>query len=371
MNVIFKFLIAIFSIISFTCCNSQSLEGKWKVVSKLKNGYSDTSGIFNATHIEFTNKKMRLVMEEMEIGFAYKVVENMIHINGEIAGITFKFEGEKLILTERNSVNTWVTELIKDKNNSVSSVETNTSVLYRDRTLLRGIRDPDGAEPSPPLAASLLRGVRDPDAIHVKIDLPKDKRKEEEEEQAKLSRKYSARMAVANLRTLHWALRQCSEIVGRACTIGELKGDRPINGSKTSLLPRDFKSLSEHDESTVSYGQRGQYLVLLSTLSTDKSEWIAYAWPAADRTLQTFCINHHEEILELPTLNGSTPYLGMEARPQARACLGSLHENPNPPLTEEQKKAIAEGKKPPPATHQGEDLHTWQRWRGKRPRKGK
>ena len=182
-------------------------------------------------------------------------------------------------------------------------------------------------------------------------------------------RKFSARMAVSTLRTVHWAQRQCISVVDRACHIKELKGELTINDSKTSLLPTNFKSLDIKSDQTLSYGQRGQYLVLISTTSeAEPSSWVAYAWPAVDQTLQTFCIDHNEEILELPIQEGKAVYVGMDKRPLPRACLGSLHQDPNPPLTSLQEKAIAEGKKPPPSTHQGEDQQTWQRWRGKRTR---
>ena len=97
--------------------------------------------------------------------------------------------------------------------------------------------------------------------------------------------------------------------------------------------------------------------------------WVIYAWPRTDSTIQSFCVDEYEEILELPVspTSGSL-YLGLERAPTPKACLGTLHREPNPPLTPAQKDAKARGKKPPPSTHRGVDGHTWQRWRGKRTR---
>ena len=93
------------------------------------------------------------------------------------------------------------------------------------------------------------------------------------------------------------------------------------------------------------FGMLGQYLVMLrSTPERGKGAWIAYTWPSSDRTLQTFCIDHREEILELPTNDqGEAMYVGLLNRPHANACLGALHHNPNPPLTNEMKRALAAG----------------------------
>lgn len=195
-------------------------------------------------------------------------------------------------------------------------------------------------------------------------------------------RKFSARMAVSTLRTLHWAERQCSSEVGRFCTIAEMKLESRAEGLKTALLRSDFHRVVAGDDGQPirpqfgqslkeqEYGLLGQYLIMLrATPERGDKAWIAYAWPSSDRTLQTFCIDHREEILELPVDDqGEALYLGLSQAPRSEACLGDLHHNPNPPLTEDMKRAIAAGDKPPPHTHLGQDRRSWQRWRGKRTR---
>ena len=195
-------------------------------------------------------------------------------------------------------------------------------------------------------------------------------------------RKFSARMAVSTLRTLHWAERQCASAVGRFCRISEMKLERRVEGLKTPMLRTDFHRVIEgedhrpfrppHGEALDSpeYAQLGQYLIMLrETPKRGEGTWIAYAWPSNDGTLQTFCIDDREEILELPiNERGEATYLGLARRPSVNACLGALHSDPNPPLTEEMKSAIAKGEKPPPHVHLGRDQLTWQRWRGKRTR---
>ena len=182
-------------------------------------------------------------------------------------------------------------------------------------------------------------------------------------------RKFSSRMAVSTLRTLHWAERQCIPKAGRLCTIGELKGEVKLKGLNTRLLRTDFKHVVVKETKT-EFGRLGQYYFLVNTLPTaSKLKWVAYAWPVTDLTLQSFCIDQNEEILELPIpSNQRSVYLGLEKPPLANACRGSLHEEPNPPLTNIQKEAIAAGQKPPPHTHVGADQNVWQRWRGKRTR---
>lgn len=179
-------------------------------------------------------------------------------------------------------------------------------------------------------------------------------------------RKHSARMAVSTLRTLHWAERQCIPKLGRLCTIGELKGEVKNERFNTPLLRHDFKRVVD-DNTQMEYGRLGQYYILIDQAKQDK--WLAYTWPVNDPTLQAFCIDQDEEIMELPiSKETGAHYLGLEKAPRIRACLGSLHKNPNPPQTDAQTRALAEGKKPPPHTHIGEDQKVWQRWRGKRTR---
>ncbi len=195
-------------------------------------------------------------------------------------------------------------------------------------------------------------------------------------------RKFSARMAVSTLRTLHWAERQCTHSLDRVCTIGEMKLETPAEGLNTALLRTDFHRVIEGangqpirppaDEQRVAeeFGRLGQYLIMLRPIP-DRGErsWIAYTWPATDPTLQAFCIDDREEILELPINDqGQAYYLGLDRRPKATACLGALHLDPNPPLTPDQEAAIANGEKPPAHTHIGKDQRTWRRWRGKRTR---
>ncbi len=180
-------------------------------------------------------------------------------------------------------------------------------------------------------------------------------------------RKHSARMAVSTLRTLHWAERQCIPKLGRVCTIGELKGEVKNDQFNTTLLRHDFKRVIDQ-KSQKEYGRLGQYYILVDN-HQDQGRWLAYTWPVNDPTLQAFCIDQDEEIMELPISKESgAHYLGLENAPKIDACLGSLHINPNPPQTQAQLEAIAQGKKPPPHTHLGEDQKEWQRWRGRRTR---
>ena len=180
-------------------------------------------------------------------------------------------------------------------------------------------------------------------------------------------RKHSARMAVSTLRTLHWAERQCIPKLSRLCTIGELKGDVKNDKFSTPLLRHDFKRVID-PESQKEYGRLGQYYILIGQ-PKNQDKWLAYTWPVTDPTLQAFCIDQDEEIMELPiSKDTGAHYVGLAQAPSIRACLGSLHKNPNPPQTEAQMEALAQGKKPPPHTHLGEDQKIWQRWRGKRTR---
>lgn len=192
----------------------------------------------------------------------------------------------------------------------------------------------------------------------------------------------SARTAVSTLRTMHWAERQCVKLAGRPCTLEELNGSKEVAGKRQLLLRSGFKALSDTPHGQVaSVGLYHYALYPVASASATSAQpaeptktykaprWVIYAWPRTDSTIQSFCIDEYEEILELPVspTSGSL-YLGLERAPTPGACLGTLHRDPNPPLTQEQKNAKARGKKPPPSTHRGEDGHTWQRWRGKRTR---
>lgn len=187
-------------------------------------------------------------------------------------------------------------------------------------------------------------------------------------------RKHSARMAVSTLRTLHWAERQCVPLVNRPCRLSEMNGQSPPLELKTVLLRPEFKKITSSDK----FGEVarvGQYHFTISPISDRPTGWVAYAWPVYDETLQSFCLDDHEEIMELPVqmIDGQrrSHYLGLARAPLPVACLGSLHQNPNPPLTSEQSEAIARGAKPPPPTHIGGDQLIWERWRGKRTRYSK
>ena len=184
-------------------------------------------------------------------------------------------------------------------------------------------------------------------------------------------RKYSTRMAVSTLRTIHWAERQCMPHVERACRFSEMNGQTPPKGVTTSLLRPAFRKLFQHDL-LGEVARVGQYHYVIYPLQERPQGWVAYAWPAGDQTLQSYCLDDREEILELPVeiVKGRRvgAYVGLKQAPSRRACLGSLHQDPNPPLTPEQREAIAQDRKPPPPVHIGEDQHTWQRWRGKRTR---
>lgn len=182
-------------------------------------------------------------------------------------------------------------------------------------------------------------------------------------------RNFSSRMAVSTLRTLHWAERQCIPKAKRLCTIGELKGEVVLEGLNTRLLRTDFKRVLD-PQSGQEFGRLGQYNFMVKNWPKESTQsWVAYAWPATDPTLQSFCIDQNEEIMELPILTDrSSIYLGFTQAPQVDACLGALHTNPDPPLTTAQKEAIKAGKKPPPHTHLGADQQVWQRWRGRRTR---
>ena len=182
-------------------------------------------------------------------------------------------------------------------------------------------------------------------------------------------RNFSSRMAVSTLRTLHWAERQCIPKADRLCTIGELKGEVPLKGLNTRLLRTDFKRVID-PESGEEFGRLGQYNFMVKNWPVNATKrWVAYAWPAVDPTLQSFCIDQNEEIMELPISVGQqSMYMGFVQAPKVNACIGALHDHPDPPLTAAQKQAIAEGKKPPPHTHTGADQQVWQRWRGRRTR---
>lgn len=196
-------------------------------------------------------------------------------------------------------------------------------------------------------------------------------------------RRYSARGAVSTLRMIWWAERQCVRHTARACPLSELNGQTAVEGFTPTLQRPQWRSLAQGP-----YGELapvGQYYYALYPLSSQDDEsnstnapistkrrspsrWIAYAWPRADKTLQSYCIDDHEEILELPISDGESAYLGLERAPKPQACLGSLHSNPEPPLTLAQREAIAQKRKPPPSTHRGQDGEEWRRWRGKRTR---
>jgi len=182
------------------------------------------------------------------------------------------------------------------------------------------------------------------------------------------AQKFSARGAVSNLRKLLWAEQQCSPLVKRPCLLSEMNGQRPPEGLHTALLPAELQRLLRSpDEGRWSeVGQLGQYYYALAPAPQWGAEgWIAYAWPLRDEVLQTFCISSYEEILELQTRGA---YQGLERAPSPEACLGSLHDDPNPPLTDEMKEALERGDKPPPHVHTGRDGEVWLRWRGKRTR---
>ena len=182
------------------------------------------------------------------------------------------------------------------------------------------------------------------------------------------SQKFSARMAVSTLRTLLWAEDQCIQYKKEACTFEELNQTHPVKGLKTSLLRLEFNRLVSTSDG-FKVGHAGQYYYALYPQKQWKDAgWIGYAWPATDPTLATFCIHHREELLEQSHRGG---YVGLKQRPPAHACFGSLHLNPEPPLTEEMKKAIVQGNKPPPPVHVGGDQTQWHRWRGKRTRRAK
>jgi hypothetical protein len=181
--------------------------------------------------------------------------------------------------------------------------------------------------------------------------------------------KFTARGAVSNLRKLLWAEMQCAPLVKRPCALSEMNGERPPEGLHTALLPADLQRLarmSEGEASLNEVGRIGPYYYRLSPMPQWGAEgWLAYAWPATDAVLQTFCVSSYEEVLELQERGA---YVGFEKEPPPNACLGSLHIDPNPPLTPEMKAALERGDKPPPHVHTGEDGGVWSRWRGKRTR---
>ena len=183
------------------------------------------------------------------------------------------------------------------------------------------------------------------------------------------AQKFSARMAVSTLRTLLWAQDQCIAKTQRSCSLVELNGQKPPQGIHTSLLRYEFRK-TVVNEANLSIIHVGQYLYVIYPMHDlwGQQGWIAYAWPFNDPTLQSFCMTHYEEILELIPRGH---YQGLSKRPLAQACLGSLHQDPNPPLSEASKKAIARGEKPLAPTHQATDQQIWKRWRGKRTRRAK
>jgi hypothetical protein len=193
--------------------------------------------------------------------------------------------------------------------------------------------------------------------------------------------KFSARGAVSNLRKLLWAQGLCAQHTDRPCALSELSGARRPEGVTAPLLPPEFRLLDAPLPAGgpwAEVGRVGQYLYavaprpprLTAALGGDEAPlsrraWVAYAWPEEDATLQSFCVTHYEEILELPKRG---VYVGIERAPAPDACLGALHEDPNPPPTPEQAAALAEGRRAIPSTHAGADGETWERWRGKRTR---
>lgn len=182
------------------------------------------------------------------------------------------------------------------------------------------------------------------------------------------AQKFSARGAVSGLRKLLWAERQCAPLVQRPCQLSEMNGQRPPKGLGSALLPAELQRLLKTSEGGAwsEVGQRGQYYYAIAPMPQWGAEgWVAYAWPLGDPVLQTFCISSYEEILEL---GARGRYHGLDLAPAVDACLGALHDDPNPPLTEEMKAALSRGDKPPPHVHVGRDGETWARWRGKRTR---
>ena len=185
------------------------------------------------------------------------------------------------------------------------------------------------------------------------------------------AQKFSARGAVSNLRKLLWAEGQCAPLVQRPCTLSEMNGQRPPKGLHSALLPAELQRLlssagGAEGGSWSEVGQLGQYYYALTPAPQWGAEgWLAYAWPVSDQILQTFCLSSYEEILELKERGR---YRGLAQAPSAEACLGALHDDPNPPLTPEMEAAIARDEKPPPPVHQGRDGLEWMRWRGKRTR---
>ena len=194
-------------------------------------------------------------------------------------------------------------------------------------------------------------------------------------------RRSSARGAVSSLRMVGWAQRQCVKHTQRTCSLKELNGQRPLKGFTPTLQRPQWRSLVSGPHGEVA--QVGQYHYALypaanlvgdqtgearGSVTRTHTRWIAYAWPRDDRTLQSYCVDDHEEILELPVSAEGSVYVGLDAAPSPGACLGALHWDPEPPLTEAQMSAVAEQRKPPPSTHLGQDQQTWRRWRGKRTR---
>lgn len=182
------------------------------------------------------------------------------------------------------------------------------------------------------------------------------------------AQKFSARGAVSHLRKIVRAEQQCAPLVKRPCLMSEMNGRTPPPGLHTALLPAELQRLltSSKAKGWSEVGQLGQYYYALAAIPQFGAQgWVAYAWPLKDQVLQTFCISSYEEILELSERGH---YYGLDHAPSLEACLGSLHDDPNPPLTAEMKTALERGDKPPPHLHQGRDGLTWMRWRGKRTR---
>jgi len=193
--------------------------------------------------------------------------------------------------------------------------------------------------------------------------------------------RFSARGALSNLRKVLWAQGLCAQHAGRPCALSELSGARPPEGLTAALLPPEFTLLAGPLPAGAPWGEVGrvgQYLYavaprpprLIAALGgegapTAPRAWVAYAWPEEDATLQSFCVTHYEELLELPKRG---VYVGLGRAPAPDACLGALHDDPNPPPTPAQAEALARGARPPFSAHVGADGEVWERWRGQRTR---
>lgn len=182
--------------------------------------------------------------------------------------------------------------------------------------------------------------------------------------------KAAGRQAVATLRTLMWAEDQMIRDHGRAGTLAEMSGVRPVGDAPLDvpLLRDPFRRVKAG--ATGGVVDFGGYTYQVWVLTPDGPrtdaapdappvaiprgavDWLAYAWPTVPGTTgyRAFCINRYEDILELTA--GPT-YAGPATPPAWDACV----TGPAP------AGRLADGT--------GRDGGTWTRWRGKETRRSR